>query len=141
MPTISNFGGIVPRVPWHLLREEQATVAHDVKLRNGKIEAWRERLPIAMVTQDAKSFYYKGCCALSWKECVTVAEYVTDYGRLFLTGTGGQAGDDDTQGLHSDLLLPWRPRADRAADRGCHTDGWTGLFRPVICVHVCEYFR
>lgn len=86
MPTISNFGGIVPRVPWHLLREEQATVAHDVKLRNGKIEAWRERLPIAMVTQDAKSFYYKGCCALSWKECVTVAEYVTDYGRLFLTG-------------------------------------------------------
>lgn len=86
MPIIQNFGGIVPRTPWHLLRENEATVAHDVKLRNSKVQAWRERKAVDMAVNDAKTLYYKGCYALTWAECVTVAEYVTDYGRLFLTG-------------------------------------------------------
>lgn len=86
MPVIQNFGGIVPRTPWHLLRDNEATIAHDVKLRNGKIQAWRERLAVGMGVEDAKSVYYKGCCALTWDTCVTVADYVTDYGRLFITG-------------------------------------------------------
>ena len=86
MAVINKFGGIVPRAAWHELRDNQATIAHDVKLRNGKIEAWRERKPIAMAVGDATSVYFKGCCALSWSECVTVADYVTDYGRLFITG-------------------------------------------------------
>lgn len=86
---INAFGGIRPRVPWHLLEQTEATIAHNVKLRNHKIEAWRERKPIGMSVQDAKSFYYKGCCLLSWDTCVDVAEYVTDYGRLFVTGRIG----------------------------------------------------
>lgn len=86
MPVIRNFGGIVPRTPWHLLKENEATMAHDVKLRNGKIQAWRERRPVGLAVEDAVSLYYEGCCPLTWAECVTVADYVVDYGRLFLTG-------------------------------------------------------
>ena len=86
MAVINKFGGIVPRLAWHELRDNQATIAHNVKLRNGKIEAWRERKPIAMSVDNATTIYSKDCCMLSWLECVTVAEYVTDYGRQFITG-------------------------------------------------------
>lgn len=63
-----------------------ATVAHNVKLRNHRIEPWRERAAIGMAVQDAVSFHYKGCCLLSWDTCVSVADYVVDYGRMFITG-------------------------------------------------------
>lgn len=86
MAVFNSFGGIQPRVAWHSLKATQATIAHNVKLRNGKIEAWRERKAVAMSVDNALSLYYKGCCALTWDTCVSVAEYVTDYGRLFITG-------------------------------------------------------
>ena len=43
MPVLSEFGGIIPRMSWHALPMTNATIAHDIKLRNGKIEPWRER--------------------------------------------------------------------------------------------------
>lgn len=86
MPVLQSFGGIVPRVPWHRLQDNEATIAHNVKLRNGKIQAWRERKPIAMGVMDALTLYYKGCCALTWDTCVSVADYVSDYNRLYVTG-------------------------------------------------------
>lgn len=86
MPIINTFGGIFPRMAWHLLPENAATVAHNVKLRNGKLEAWRERESIAMAVDDATTLVAKGCCYLTWKECVTVADYLPDYGRMFITG-------------------------------------------------------
>lgn len=86
MPVINTFGGIFPRTAWHTLPENAATVAHDVKLRNGKLEAWRERESIAMAVADATTLVAKGCCYLTWKECVTVADYLPDYGRLYITG-------------------------------------------------------
>lgn len=86
MPSITQFGGIVPRAAWHMLGENEATVAHDVKLRNGKLQAWRERRAVGMGHTDAVTLYYKGCCGLTWDTCVSVAPYVTDYDRLFITG-------------------------------------------------------
>lgn len=86
MPVLNAFGGIVPRTPWHLLQPNEATIAHNVKLRNGKVQAWRERKPVGLGVQNAKTVYYKGCCLLTWDTCTSVAEYVTDYGRLFITG-------------------------------------------------------
>lgn len=83
---IKAFGGIVPRTPWHLLPDGAATVAHDVKLRNGKLEPWRERLAISPAVQDAVSVHMHGCCPYTFDKCVDMAEYVTDYGRLFVTG-------------------------------------------------------
>ena len=49
--TISNFGGIVPRYSDHNLNNIAATIAHDVKLRNGRLEAWRELCDYADVAE------------------------------------------------------------------------------------------
>ena len=46
MPIISSFGGIIPRMAWHNLPLTNATIAHNVKIRNGKLEPWRERLAV-----------------------------------------------------------------------------------------------
>lgn len=86
MAVITQFLGISPRTPWHALRDGQATVAHNVKLRNGQVQAWRERKAVGLGVQDAKSMFWHGCCGLTWDTCVSVADYVTDYGRLFVTG-------------------------------------------------------
>lgn len=86
MPIIKQFGGIVPRVSWANLPLNCATVAHDVKLRNGKLEPWREKLAIAQAVQDAVAVHFHGCCPYTFDTCVDMAEYVTDYSRLYFTG-------------------------------------------------------
>ena len=86
MAILSSFGGIIPRVAWHTLPLTSATVAHDVKLRNGKLEAWRERLAVGTAVTDAKCVWYHGCCYYTFDKCVDMAEYVTDFGRLYFTG-------------------------------------------------------
>lgn len=86
MPVLAQFSGIVPRKAWHTLEPTEATIAHNAKLRNGKLEAWRETKSVGMGVQDAKTLYWYGCCPLTWDTCVDVAEYVVDYGRIFLTG-------------------------------------------------------
>ena len=86
MPIISTFGGIIPRASWANLPLENATVAHDVKTRNGKLEPWRERLAIAQAVQDAVVVHFHGCCPYTFDKCVDMAEYVTDYSRLYFTG-------------------------------------------------------
>lgn len=86
MAIISSFGGIIPRVAWHNLPLTNATVAHDVKIRNGKLEPWRERLAVGTAVSDAVAVWYHGCCPYTFDKCVDMAEYVTDYGRLYFTG-------------------------------------------------------
>jgi len=86
MPIISNFGGIIPRAAWHDLPLSNATIAHNVKLRNGKLEPWRERLAVGASVTDAVCVWYHGCCYYTFDKCVDMAEYVTDYGRLYFTG-------------------------------------------------------
>lgn len=86
MPSITRFGGIIPRKSWHLLQDNEATVAHDVKLRNGRLEAWREKRVIGQGEPGAVTLHYHGCCPLTWDTCVAVTDFLPDYGRLFLTG-------------------------------------------------------
>lgn len=84
--TISNFGGIIPRRSAHNLSALNASIAHDVKLRNGRLEPWREKCAYAGAVPMARSFYIYGCCPLSWENAVTAAEVAPDWGQLFITG-------------------------------------------------------
>lgn len=86
MFAISHFGGIIPRLSDHMLAEYQATKAHDVKLRNGRLEAWRQpcqfgREPV----KDAKMFWLYGCCMPSWTQIMDVATLGPDWGGYFFT--------------------------------------------------------
>lgn len=84
--TLASFGGIVPRDSDHQLIGIAATIAHDVKLRNGRLEAWREPCPFADVRDDAMSFHLHGCCVVAWPQNVTAAEVAPDWGRFYITG-------------------------------------------------------
>ena len=84
--TLSSFGGIVPRRSPHTLASFQASIAHDVRLRNGRLEAWRERCPYADVAKTAMSFHLHGCCVTAWDELVQVAEVSPDWDRAYITG-------------------------------------------------------
>ena len=86
MPTIKSFGGIIPRLSWHSLPMENASIAHDVKIRNGKLEPWREKLAIAQAVEDAVCVHFHGCCPYTYDKCVDMTEYVVDFSRLYLTG-------------------------------------------------------
>lgn len=84
--TISNFGGIVPRYSDHNLNNIAATIAHDVKLRNGRLEAWRELCDYADVAESNLSFHLHGCCTTAWDRVVQAAEVAPDWGRFYITG-------------------------------------------------------
>lgn len=86
MAVLEQFGGIIPRLPWHKLPKTNATIAHDVKLHNGKLEPWRERRAVSTAVQDAVCVYYHGCCSYTFDKCVYLTEYVTDYSRVYMTG-------------------------------------------------------
>lgn len=86
MPIIQSFGGIIPRTPDHVLPEVSATRAVNVKLRNSRIEAWRERLPLGGTVPDALTIAMHGCCTFSWDTCVQMTPYLPDFDRIYLTG-------------------------------------------------------
>lgn len=84
--TIANFGGIIPRYANHSLSSISATIAHDVKLRNGKLEAWRELCDYAEVQPSNASFHSYGCCTLGWDTLVDAADVAVDWGRFYISG-------------------------------------------------------
>lgn len=88
---LTDFGGIVPRLSPHELDRTNASIAHNVVLRNGKLEAWREPCPFAEVAPSAASFYIWGCCALSWDEIVDATEFAPDWNRMFISGRTADA--------------------------------------------------
>lgn len=140
MPIINRFGGVFPRMAWHTLPENAATVAHDVKLRNGKLEAWREREPIGFAVADAKSIAMIGCCLLSWDACVTVTDYLPDYGRIFLTGRSDRpevAVLENCVPEYSYLGVPEPPLAPSVS--GEQNDGRDCSARSYIYTYVNEF--
>lgn len=84
--TMSSFGGLIPRRSDHALPAVSATVAHDVKLRNGRIEAWHNPAFFGRAVDSALSFYIYDCCLLSWTADVNVAELGAGYEAAFITG-------------------------------------------------------
>lgn len=89
MPVIAKFGGLVPRFADHLLEDGQASVAHNVKLRSGKISSWREKLYLEPVEPGAVSFGMFGCCPVEWDSCVQYTNYMP-CNRMYLTGRRGK---------------------------------------------------
>lgn len=83
---LQSFGGIVPKLSEHMLALNQATIAHDVKLRNGIIEAWHEPCEHATAVTGARTIHLYGCCPASWTDKVSVAELTPDWGRFYITG-------------------------------------------------------
>ena len=83
---LNSFGGIIPRYSQHQLPDNGATVAHNVKLRNGKIQAWRELLECKYLGNNTISFYSYGCCHIGWPTIVYSAEVSPDWGTLYLAG-------------------------------------------------------
>jgi len=83
---IDEFSGIRPKAPRHALRRQEAVVARDVDLRNGRLQAWRERKDAGSVEDGVKSFFPYGCCLLQWDECVHAATYLPDYEGLYVSG-------------------------------------------------------
>lgn len=89
--TIDKFGGIIPRVSPHSLGATQASIAHDVKLRNGRLEPWRERCEFADVLPTDVSFHIYGCCPVAWGMLVQAVEVSPDWGRFYITGRTADA--------------------------------------------------
>lgn len=84
--TIANFGGIIPRYSQHHLSSISASIAHDVKLRNGRLEPWRELCDHAELAQSNTSFHSYGCCTLGWDAVVQHADVAVDWGRFYISG-------------------------------------------------------
>lgn len=84
--SLTDFGGIVPRLSPHELGRTNASIAHDVVLRNGRLEPWREPCPFAEVAKASASFYVWGCCVLAWDEVVDATEFAPDWNRMFISG-------------------------------------------------------
>ena len=84
--TFGSFGGIIPRYLDHQLPDYAATIAHDCKLRNGRLEAWREPCEFADVPDTTQSFHLHGCCVVPWDSVVYAAETAPDWGRFYITG-------------------------------------------------------
>lgn len=102
--TLSNFGGIIPRLSDHNLPAFAASIAHDVRLRNGRLEAWRELCPFGAVAADSVSFYVRGCCLIGWPTIVQYAEVSPDWGRFFLTG---RTADIETAVVNCDCTVDY----------------------------------
>lgn len=112
---LSHFGGIIPRLQDHALAPTQATIAHDVKLRNGRLEPWREILKVYDTVKGAKTFYMYGCCLLSWPDNITCTELAPDWNRLYLTGRGGRGLEvSEVNGCQLDYFTGGVPAPDNA---------------------------
>lgn len=89
--TLSNFCGIIPRYSRHNLGALNAEIAHDVKLRNGRLESWRERCKFADAPAGSLSFHVYGCCPFFWPQLVQAAELSPDWGRMYISGRTDRA--------------------------------------------------
>lgn len=74
-----------------MLGPNQATMAHDVNLSNGRLEAWRAPCKYADAADGAVSFHLHGCCHMEWDKPTDTAELTPDWGRFYFTDrvTGG----------------------------------------------------
>lgn len=86
---LSGFGGIMPRLADHKLGLSMATVAHDVKLRNGILEPWLTNCHFADAVANAVSFHIYGCCPVTWDSMVTAGNLPPDWRRFYIAGRNG----------------------------------------------------
>lgn len=82
----TEFYGIVPSVRPKNLPLGYASVAHDVDLSHGSLRPFLEQRYIKDVGKDMIHLHSWGCELLTWDTCVSVAEWLPDCPRLFITG-------------------------------------------------------
>ncbi|HFF3527019.1 TPA: hypothetical protein ACGCOB_003127 [Escherichia coli] len=83
---LKGFKGISPRTPEHMLGEGMATVARDVNLQHGTLRPWREPRFVTQLPDTTLTVEAYGCCYFAWDSCVSVARWLPDVPRLYLTG-------------------------------------------------------
>lgn len=83
---IDTFRGVSPRTPDHVLGRGVATRAHDVNLSHGTLHAWRDPLPVRQMDAGTMTIESYGCCMYGWDSCVSVARWLPDCPRLYVTG-------------------------------------------------------
>lgn len=81
----AEFFGIFPRLSGRLHPRYHATVAHNVDLTHGTLRPFREPLKISNSTGKVRMHHYD-CCLLTYDQCVSIAEWLPDCPRLFITG-------------------------------------------------------
>lgn len=80
-----EFFGIAPRLRRKQLPRNHATMAHNIDLTHGTLKPFREPLKVSDKT-GASRVHSMGCDLFTWDECVSVAEWLPDCQRLFITG-------------------------------------------------------
>lgn len=83
---LDEFGGIVPRLVPHKLSATGAEIAHDIKIRNGRIEPWREKCEFVKLDKNNISFHVHGCYTIGWDDLVQAAEISPDWNRYYISG-------------------------------------------------------
>ncbi|HAP0005691.1 TPA: hypothetical protein NY224_002347 [Escherichia coli] len=83
---LSTFRGISPRTPDHMLSEGMAIIARDVNLQHGTLKPWREPRLVTQLPDTTLTVEAYGCCYFAWDTCVSVARWLPDVPRLYLTG-------------------------------------------------------
>ena len=85
---IHEFAGIIPRLPPRQTLGGYGSVALDVDLTHGTLKPFREPKDLFPVDANATQIYAWGCRVLAWQGCVSVAPWIPDCPRLFITGAG-----------------------------------------------------
>lgn len=86
--SLYEFRGIVPRLQGRQLPKTYATVAHDVDLTHGTLKPFRDTKKVSEKSGGVRIHSY-GCDIFMFTKCVSVAEWIPDCPRLFITGRVG----------------------------------------------------
>lgn len=86
--SLYEFRGIVPRLQGRQLPKTYATVAHNVDLTHGTLKPFRDTKKISDKSGGVRLHPYD-CELLVFNKCVSVAEWIPDCPRLFITGRVG----------------------------------------------------
>lgn len=86
--SLYEFRGIVPRLQGRQLPKTYATVAHDVDLTHGTLKPFRDTKKVSDKSGGVRIHPY-GCDIFTFTKCVSVAEWIPDCPRLFITGRVG----------------------------------------------------
>lgn len=83
--SLYEFFGIAPRLRGKQLPQSYATVAHNVDLTHGILQPFREPLKVSSKSAASRLVSY-GCDTFVFDQCVSVAEWLPDCPRLYITG-------------------------------------------------------
>lgn len=120
-----DFAGIVPRLRPKHLPKGYATVAHNVDLTHGTLKPFLDTGFVKNSPETSIRLYAWGCDLLTWDSCVSVAEWLPDCPRLFITGNADYpqvATLDNGKLVYRRLGVPPPPSPPVATANSVHND-------------------